>query len=96
MIESSVQALLLLFRHPRMRCLETAIMIREIIILTLSNSNGRVYYHYNLHETGKKELEVVRPVLFLKRMMQHVMPRISRECGIVVSKRQPLSRNIYQ
>jgi len=59
-------------------------------------SNGRVYYHYNLHETGKKELEVVRPVLFLKRMMQHVMPRISRECGIVVSKRQPLSRNIYQ
>ena len=38
-------------------------------------ANGRVYYHYNSHETGQKELETVRPTLFLKRMMQHVMPK---------------------
>jgi len=47
-------------------------------------SNGRVYYHYNSHETGKKELEVVSPVLFLKRMMQHVMPKNFQR--IVISK----------
>ena len=45
--------------------------------------------HYNSHETGKKELEVVRPVLFLKRMMQHVMPKNfqrMRYCGLQATK----------
>ena len=38
-------------------------------------ANGKVYYYYNSHETGNKELEVISPLLFLKRMMQHVMPK---------------------
>jgi hypothetical protein len=38
-------------------------------------ANNRVYYFYNSHQTGNRDLEVIKPVLFMKRMLQHLMPK---------------------